>query len=276
MRGEFVGVWPETWREIWGNLADHADAPLDIFCELFRELSKELRIPLSIGALADIVDDPGQSEEAFKDIKGEDFTGERGAVVFLESIHDVLYDLGGDPLANHYFNLLTTFVEKYSLRYELRRPCTLCPTLPGVFTGMIRDLRIALGRDVHLDSLMKDFESAVWDLRIDSSETRIKTCIQKQINLLEAMGRGYPGVRSNSLGRICNEVGTWPHESIKDAMKSIYHFTCDYPGIRHGGTHSSAIRAIDMRDMVAMSILLAGFVPYLTDQLDADSVYRGT
>ena len=30
-----------------------------------------------------------------------------------------------------------------------------------------------------------------------------------------------------------------------------------------------------MRDMVAMSILLAGFTPYLAAQLNADSVYRG-
>ena len=41
------------------------------------------------------------------------------------------------------------------------------------------------------------------------------------------------------------------------------------------GTPASAIRTIDMRDMVAMSILLAGFTPYLTDQLNADNVYRG-
>jgi hypothetical protein len=58
-------------------------------------------------------------------------------------------------------------------------------------------------------------------------------------------------------------------------MKSLYGFTSDYPGIRHGGTAANAIRAIDMRDMVAMSILLAGFTPYLTDQLDPDVVFRG-
>ena len=32
---------------------------------------------------------------------------------------------------------------------------------------------------------------------------------------------------------------------------------------------------IEMRDMVAMSILLVGFTPYLTDQLNADNLYRG-
>ena len=31
-----------------------------------------------------------------------------------------------------------------------------------------------------------------------------------------------------------------------------------------------------MRDMVAMSILLVGFTPYLAHGLDSDVVYRGT
>jgi hypothetical protein len=30
-----------------------------------------------------------------------------------------------------------------------------------------------------------------------------------------------------------------------------------------------------MRDLVAMSILLAGFTPYLSDRLDADAMFRG-
>ena len=58
-------------------------------------------------------------------------------------------------------------------------------------------------------------------------------------------------------------------------MKDLYGFASDYPGIRHGGTPANALRAVDMRDMVAMSILLAGFTPYLSSALDADIVYRG-
>jgi len=49
----------------------------------------------------------------------------------------------------------------------------------------------------------------------------------------------------------------------------------DYPGIRHGGSPNSVIRDIEMRDMVVMSILLAGFTPYLTDQINADIIYQG-
>jgi hypothetical protein len=123
--------------------------------------------------------------------------------------------------------------------------------------------------------LMKEFENAIRDLRTDCSDGRIKTCIQKQMNLLEAIGRECAGVTGTTLGTICNQIGTWPHEKVKEAMKSLYGFASDYPGIRHGGTPASALRAIEMRDLVAMSVLLAGLTPYLSDAINADHVYRG-
>lgn len=227
-------------------------------------------------ALADVIDNPAQSREAFERGSASDFAGERALVTFLEAAHPALDELAGDELSNRYFNLLTAFIEKFSLRYDLRRPCTLCPTLPGVFASLVRDLRGLASHDAHLDALMKEFEDAVRDLRQDCSEGRIKTSIQKQVNLLEAIGRTSPGVTGTTLGAICNQVGTWPHDQLKEAMKDLYGFTSDYPGIRHGGTPANALRAVDMRDMVAMSILLAGFTPYLSAQLNADTVYRGS
>lgn len=59
------------------------------------------------------------------------------------------------------------------------------------------------------------------------------------------------------------------------AMKVFKGFTSDYPGIRHSGNPANALRDIEMRDMVAVSILLAGFTPYLSDNLDSNRVYSG-
>jgi hypothetical protein len=281
MRGEFIGVWSETWREIWLPLIDHEGVPEDIFCELYRELAGNpkkpgaFRVTPSLEVLADIIDNPVQSREAFEKTVANDFAGERALVTFFEAAYSALEELTGDELSNRYFNLLAGFVDKFSLRYDLRRPCTLCPTLPGVFASLVRDLRVLTGQDAHLDALMKEFENAVRDLRHDCSEGRIKTCIQKQVNLLEAIGRTAPGVTGATLGAICNQVATWPHDKLKEAMKDLYGFASDYPGIRHGGTPANARRAVDMRDMVAMSILLAGFTPYLSSAINADVVYRG-
>lgn len=276
MRGECIGVWSETWREIWLPLIDHEGVPEDIFCELYRALAPALRSQPSVEALADIIDNPVQSREAFEKTGANEFAGERAFVAFLEVAHSALDELAGDELANRYFNLLASFVDKFSLRYDLRRPCTLCPTLPGVFASLVRDLRALTGQDAHLDALMKEFENAVRDLRHGCSDGRIKTCIQKQVNLLEAIGRTAPGVTGATLGAICNQVGTWPHDKLKEAMKDLYGFASDYPGIRHGGTPANAKRPVDMRDMVAMSVMLAGFTPYLAAHLNAESIYRGT
>lgn len=226
-----------------------------------------------------VINDPLASREAFDGTRAGDFTGERGLVGFFESVYSTLEEFenpGDDALTNRYFNLLSAFIEKFSLRYDLRRPCIMCPTLPGVFASLVRDLRALTSQDPHLDALMKDFENSMRDLRHDSSDGRIKTCIQKQVNLVEALGRSFPGVTGTTLGRICDQVGTWPHEKLKAAIKDLYGFASDYPGIRHGGTPGSALRPVDMRDMVAMSILLTGFTPYLESRLSAAAIFGGS
>jgi hypothetical protein len=287
MRGEFIGVWSETWREIWlplieQPLGENEEAvPEDIFCELYRELAGNPKKPGAIKRiptleeLADVLDDPERGREVFKATAASDLAGERSLVGFFEAAHDALEELGGDELTNRYFNLLSGFIDKFSLRYDVRRPCILCPTLPGVFASLVRDIRALTAVDPHLDALMKDFENAIRDLRQDRSDCRIKTCIHKQVNLLEAIGRLFPGVTGTTLGAISDQVGTWPHEKLKAAMKNLYGFASDYPGIRHGGTPGNALRAVDMRDLVAMSILLAGFTPYLSNGLNPELMYRG-
>ena len=276
MRGEFIAVWTETPREIWDELVVEEGVPLDVFCELYRNLAPALKTKPTVEALADIIDSSDKSRDAFFAVKASDLVGERDLVMFVEKAYDIFDDFAGDALSNRYFNLLATFIEKFSLRYYLRRPCQLCPTLPGVFSGLVRELRAVTANDAHLDALMKEFESSIRDLRADSSEGKIKTCIQKQVNLLEAVGGKCPGVTAGELGQICNQLNNWPHAAIKGALKNLYGFTSDYPGIRHGGNAAGVLRHIEMRDMVAMSILLTGFSPYLTDQFNAEQVYRGT
>lgn len=258
-------------------LGQEVDARALLTEALFQLASDENRRAEARGrTLESTVNDRREARSAFEQVRGFNLTGERALVAFLENAFDVIDDLGGDALSNQYFSLLVAFIEKFSLRYDLRRPCTLCPTLPGMFASLVRDMRMHASQDPHLDALMKDFEGALRDLRLDCSEGRIKTCIQKQMNLLEAVGRSFPGVTGTTLGVICDQVGTWPHEKLKEAMKDLYRFASDYPGIRHGGTPANAIRAVDMRDMVAMSVLLAGFAPYLSNQIVPDLVYRGS
>jgi hypothetical protein len=274
MRGEFLPVWQQTWHYIWRKLARHENAPADLFSELYREFTSALKANFDAQQLADVVDDPKLSQQALLHTTSDDLKGERTLVEFLEKTHDICEDLGGDALSNRYFGLLEHFIDRFSLRYDLRRPCLICPTLSGVFAKLIGSLQAVAKADAHLDALLKDFEGAIRDLRSDRTDGRIKTCIQKQVNLLEAMARLTPGVTQNTLGAIANEITVWPHNKVRDAIKDLYGFASDYPGIRHAGTPANAIRNIEMRDMVALTILLAGFSPYLSHQLDSDCVYH--
>ena len=282
MRGELIGVWAETWREIWMPLIeqplaeDDEGLQEDIFCELYRALAPALSSRPSVENLADIIDNPVQSREAFEATTANDLASERVLVDFFEAAHDALEELGGDELTNRYFNLLAAFIDKFSLRYDLRRPCVLCPTLPGVFASLVRDLRALASQDLHLDRLMKEYEDALRDLRFGCTDGRIKTCIGKQFMVLEAIGALDPGVTKHTLGDMCEQLNSWPHPTIKEALKKLYGFASNYPGIRHGSPEKGALRTIEMRDMVAMSILLTGFTPYLERRLSADAIYGGS
>jgi hypothetical protein len=277
MQGQLLPVWRETWSRVWVPLARKAtqlDHP-DLFCELYRGLNGVLIAPKSIEEVAQISADVDRARREFRKTRVSDVRGEGEVVAFLEGSYEILVDLGGDVLADTYFVLLDRFLERFGLRYDLRKPCNLCPTLPGMFASLVRELQAFTGRDAHLGALMQEYEDAVRDLRYGCTDGRIKTCIGKQIMLLEAIGGTAPGVTRGTLGEICDEVGTWPHPAIKESLKKLYGFASDYPGIRHGRNTRGALRAIEMRDMVVMSILLAGFTPYLTDQLNADVLYRG-
>lgn len=275
MRGEFIGVWSETWREIWTPLIDHEGVREDIFCELYRELAPALKARPSVEDLADIIDNPVQSREAFEKTSADDFAGERAMVTFLEATHPALDDLAGDELSNRYFNLLAEFIDKFSLRYDLRRPCTLCPTLTGMFASLLRNVNGLALADGNVAKRLKDVQEAVQDLRLGQTEGRISNCVAKQVMLLEAIGATAVGVTGSELAAICNQSRQWPHPAMKTSLLNLYGFASDFPGLRHGTPSTGMLRDIDMRDLVAVSILLAGFTPYLSDQLDADVVYRG-
>ena len=284
MRGEFIGVWAETWHEIWFPLMDEPlsdneeGVPFDLFCELYRELAKALKAQPSIEALADIIDDPVQSREAFEETTVADLAGERAVVTFLEAAHPALDDLVGDELSNRYFNLLTAFIDKFSLRYDLRCPCTLCPTLPGMFTALLRELDALSTTDQNIDKRLRDFKEAIQDLRMGPTEGRISNCVMKQVMLLEAVAAASAsgGAAGSDLDALCKALQHWPHPAVRKSLLNLYGFASDFPGVRHGTPSSGMKRDIDMRDMVAMSILLAGFTPYLTHGLNPDVVYRGT
>jgi len=275
MRGEFIHVWPETWDEIWMLVRGKSTTSPDFYTELFREVKHLLNYELVPDVSMKVLVDENLCEEEFKSLSSDSFYCESNIIELLENAYWVMDDLGGETLSQYYFNCLERFIVKYSLRYVLQRPCVLCPSLPGMFSALVRELHELTNKDEHQKASFEAFENALKDLRQECNEDRIKTCIQKQINLLEAMGQSYPGVTQTELGGMCDQIKSWPHVAIGKSLKKLYGFSSDYPGIRHGCKSDGVIRNINKRDAISLLITFTGFMPYLSEEIDVDSVYGG-
>lgn len=276
MRGEIASVWPETWVAIWEPLTSIDGVPADIFCELYRSVSEAFVSAPSLEQLADIVDDKKQAMDAFKAILPADIASERRLIKFMEDAYDIIDDLAGGKVAGIYVSLVKGFIEKYSLRYQLRPPCVFCPTLSGIFSALAKDLEVSSGNDAHVAALYQEFDDALCDLRGNVTDGRIKTVIQKQINVLEALGSSCSGASAGQLGALCAQITNWPHPAVGKSLASMYGFASDYPGIRHAGNPGSMLRPIEMKDVIAISVVLAGFTPYLRDGFDSNAVFWGS
>lgn len=332
MRGEFAGVKAEIIKDIFEMLVDEmSDEEFldeDLWGDLFRDaipaptapdaptyaafdedgniyLDGDLQTRDAYDAASAIYQD---RLEAYNDASNRadlawqyivsffenSATTERQIVKALEDAFEAIEDYGGGNLANGYYLIVEGFLEKFSLRYDLRRPFSLHPTLPGMFARLIRDLKQVTSQDAALSELMQVFEENVRDLKAEQSPRRIKQCLAAQFNLLEALLTQSPQVMAyneaaevhnatasrrqqrrlaNTFGAMCDKVDAFPHDDVLKSAKSIYGFGSDYPGLRHGGTPRNAKREIDMRDLVSMTIVLAGFTPYFSDALNAEKIY---
>jgi hypothetical protein len=321
MRGEFAGIKDEIIRgifeplidamsdddfqdeDLWGDLFREAiPAPIAPTPPFFTEFDEDgniyLQADLEARAAYDAASAAYQERlEAYSDASNRsdlawqylvdffqhDDTTEPQIVTAIEDAFEAIEDYGGGELANSYFVTVRDFLEKFSLRYDLRRPAngremTLHPTLPGMFARLIRDLKQITSQQAALNGLMQDFEESLRDLKAEQSPRKIRQCRAAQFNLLEALLKQHPDVvafnatarrEANTFGAMCDRTVVWPHEQIKESAKGIYRFANDYPGIRHAGTAASQLREIEMRDLVSVTIMLAGFTPYFTDALDA-------
>jgi len=74
------------------------------------------------------------------------------------------------------------------------------------------------------------------------------------------------------LGALCNQIGDWPHDKVKEALQNLYKFCSDYPGIRHAGSPKGMRRNLSVKDSTLICLLLLGFAGYLSPSVDERSV----
>ncbi len=255
MNGELLPVWDRSWQEVWLRLSKSSMAPKDIFVELVRGIASSPKQPIppavppmsAFDAKGILIDKTALNArleykvamEEYAEIRNEyeaalgselaarsffrkllsAVSNEAKAIDFLESAHATLVAYSDVRLVARFRKIVSDFITRFSLRYELRGAFSLHATVPGVFTKLMSEMRKLTAADPHLTDLLLEFEEAFSDLRTDQNPARIKTSLQKQFNLLEALGQKCPNVSETTLGAICNQLD-WPHATIKEVGKN--------------------------------------------------------
>jgi len=274
MTGSLRQVWEYTASELWEPLAAHASAPLDLFSDLFEAVDDYLAIATPEQTFEELRNDPVKARTSFLGLKGTDFASESEIVSFLEEARNVIADYDILGYEDFYKRLLCDLLRKYNLRYRLDEPFKIRFLLPGSFTNLYAELHRLNSTDGHLTSLLADFEHAFDRYARSQDPTDLKTCIAKASNYAEGLASTTAGspTTGNTLGALAGRLTDWPHDKVREALVNLYHFCCDYPGIRHGGTAASAKRDLAPRDATFASLLLLCFTGYLSPLVDEKAV----
>jgi hypothetical protein len=267
MIGSIRNHWEYAGLEIWEPLAAHDKAPDSLFNDLYDVADDFLSLRTSDDIFEEIRNDPEMARNAFLALNGADFTDEKSLVEFLEAAYKSIDDYGVSGYAEYLKLLLRNFIRKYNLRYRLDDPFVLRFLLPGSFINLYTELHRLNTSNTHLSGLLADFEYAFDRYARTQDMPDLKTCIAKASNYAEGLAsatNGQPG----TLGALCNQIGDWPHDKVKEALQSIYKFCSDYPGIRHAGNPKGTRRDLCTKDSTLICLLILGFAGYLSPNVD--------
>lgn len=156
---------------------------------------------------------------------------------------------------------------KFNLRYRIEDPFVVRFLLPGSFSNLYAELNRLNAGNAHLAGLLIDFEKAFDRYARVQDPGDLKTCIAKVSNFAEGLASATHGT-AGTLGALCDQLTDWPHDRVKEALKSLYKFCSDYPGIRHGGNPAGVRRDLATRDMTLACLLVISFTGYLTPNID--------
>ena len=315
MLGELHPVWPETWAKIWTPLSRQREAPPDLWTSLFSGLirppvppvtpdlptefdaggypahesdlraqrkyqSALVEYQLLRSSYEDVATGSAPAKPALRAALPTLGATESTARETLQSAYDIVESYNIEVLSNKFFNLTMNFIRKFNLRYDLRRPFTFHPTPAGVYAKLFSEIVSCCRQDASLSALLRDYLEAFQDLNQGATSGRINTCLQKHVNLLEGLTSVVDGVTATTLGKMCNEVNTWPSTAVSEAAKTMYGFASDHTGLRHGtikkakeGRTPIVHRDMEMRDLIAVSAFFTGMTAYLSDRIDPTQVY---
>lgn len=259
--------WRLTWPDIWKRLADSANAPDDLFMALYRSANDYLVTPVAEPAIDTIVNEPKAAEAAFRSLKADSFASEARVKAMLEALYTTIAEFDRANLTARYAELVQQFIDDRNLRYRITPPFKVQPLVTGTFAQLYYELERATLLDVHLKQLLGEFERAFAAYVDTSEEGDLKRCIASASILAEGIAGKTLSQNGKTLGFYCDQMTCWPHAAVKDALKKMYGFCSDYPGIRHAGNPAGSLRSLEAKDALVICSLIT-FLGYLSQDID--------
>ena len=274
MGGRFQDVWRFVWTEIWLQFEQSETWPQlleesgyttdELYMDVYVELAKALKKAPKPSEYDAIANDPIRSRSAIETTPASALRCEAATARFFENAYEVISESGSLELEEEFRELVRQFLRFRNLRYELLEPFKLHSHLPGVFAALFSDILDATETNGQLGQALADFQYAFHALERSHSEADMKTCILKATMLVEALASAVPGAKGQTLGDLCTSIQCWPHSAVREAVKRIYGFCSDYPGIRHNILNDSPIRQLEVRDSIIVPLLLLTAAGYFS------------
>ncbi len=262
----FRSNWSLTWPEIWRKLSQSSNAPTDLFMALYRCANDYIVNPTAGPEHDTIVNDPLKARRAFRDLDSGRFASEQQATSFLTEAHQTICEFEQPHLTDKYTKLVMEFIERHNLKYRLIEPFELWPLVTGTFARFYSDLVEQVRGHDDLSVLLQAFERSYAHYVRTMHQDDLKKCLANASIFAEGLAAKTLNRPGDTLGASCDRLTFWPHATLKKAVKDLYGFCSDYPGIRHAGNTGGQIRALEPREILITCVLLA-FSGYLTQDV---------
>jgi hypothetical protein len=268
-------VWSDIWlpleeSDIWVQLAENSDYTTDqLYVDVYVELVKALKKAPQPTQYDAVSNNPLLARLALSTTPATALRGETATARFFENAFEAIGGAGSPDLEGEFRTLVDRFLKSRNLRYELIEPFELRSHLPGIFEAIVADLLEATNQHPQLSQAFSDFVYAFHALQRSHAEPDMKTCIHKAGMLAEALASARPEARGNNFGALCNSIHCWPNPLVREAIKKLYEFSSNAPGVRHNIVRrGNSPRQLEMRDSMIVPLLLLTATGYFAPNAD--------
>lgn len=258
--------WENLNRKIWGSLEESVAAPYDMYIELLRYLNDKHGFEASWEEL----NNPELARKKFHEFPNPQ--DEATCIGILEAFYEILSQFSTE-IAQKYYSKLCQYMEWHNLRYKLTTQCKFRLSLPGLLSTQYTHLQKSISERTERNECLQELENALSKIS-DADEE--KNCIRIASNLLEGLiidRANRSGITLADALNLCNDL--FPHNSLKECVKNIYKFSCDYPNIRHPGTPSNRIRLLKKDDALLVVALTLGLSSFISNNDASGSILSG-